>query len=716
MNDAMARENVTIKSMVANPQQGQVFWATTFGLLCGCGGATAAVTAMATVPGGSRGFCSGTGWADVTLPAVPPANHSTPSSVVHTRREPGNDHIADKIVMAHSRAIGSNQTFVTIAAHTGSTLFHSHAVDATSIVNFWWGGARFLGAPGKHDNSPDHANHVVLQRNPAKPSVFPQRNISDMLAVSKAHDHLLAQPNGRTGTATPLPVPTTANRWGWTKLMLPVRSHLPMLDQAGAGVLLRNFSALGFSCDNWQNETVTMTIMPVVLYPVDVNGNGSGSGGGGSRTQPQPILSVDDFESTSHLWPAPSNVVREPTSPSGYALELRCTANTTSCGAPDPKKQLCPVGCMLDNDGWCQSVMTSFANRKRSAAFPLPTEAGGHGVIHVEDYDAANLVWRPSDNYKAPPHSSVLYPIGMQTTRYTAFSNKTYHYFGNEVRSMLGYGDGATSALQTHAAVWAEGLGDGEFYPTVTCSGASVKGDDLGSLLVVKRGFYTQRTGTTRQVYALREGPVIVVDTVVADADADGFVGGPSWAVVTGADLNDVKQKKWKAAWARVNRTVSGKRWHDFAGFQDQLVGGLNGKGFLVVIPELANAPNAPGAAGAAGSRTSVGITQSSTTPTLCAAQACALYPAWYVHGTQQLREGVASTFVSILYPHDGSIPATTLASGVTATWQPSRGGGKGQVIAVEINVGGKAVTLTADVATPHTDDAESLAWNVLRK
>ena len=119
------------------------------------------------------------------MPAVPAANHSRPSSVVHTRREPGNNHAADKIVMAQSHAVGNNKSFVTIAAHTGSTLFHSHSVDATAIVNYWWGGARFLGSPGKHDMSPDHANHVVMQRGPATtPTVFPLRNISDMLAVA----------------------------------------------------------------------------------------------------------------------------------------------------------------------------------------------------------------------------------------------------------------------------------------------------------------------------------------------------------------------------------------------------------------------------------------------------------------------------------------------------------------------------------------------------
>ena len=51
----------------------------------------------------------------------------------------------------------------------------------------------------------------------------------------------------------------------WSTLMLPVHEHLPMLDASGPGYLKRNFSALGFSCDNWQNETITLTILPVSL-------------------------------------------------------------------------------------------------------------------------------------------------------------------------------------------------------------------------------------------------------------------------------------------------------------------------------------------------------------------------------------------------------------------------------------------------------------------
>jgi hypothetical protein len=37
----------------------------------------------------------------------------------------------------------------------------------------------------------------------------------------------------------------------------------------------------------------------------------------------------------------------------------------------------------------------------------------------------------------------------------------------------------------------------------------------------------------------------------------------------------------------KVNRTTSGRRWHDFVGFQDQFTGKLSPIGFLVVMPIL---------------------------------------------------------------------------------------------------------------------------------
>jgi len=66
-----------------------------------------------------------------------------------------------------------------------------------------------------------------------------------------------------------------------------------------------------------------------------------------------------------------------------------------------------------------------------------------------------------------------------------------------------------------------------------------------------------------------------------------------------------------------------------------------------------------------------VGITESGSTPTLCSEQGCGLYPAWYVHNTQQLRAEKMSTFVSVLYPHDRRVAPDVLAESVKARCPP---------------------------------------------
>ena len=116
-----------------------LFWATTYGLICGARGS--GTTASGSAAAGAS-VC-GPGWADPTIDPTPPPDYDTPSSVVHTRREPagaGENHLmADKIVLAQSKAHRSNKTFITLAAHTGSTLFHSHSVDTGALVNLWHG-------------------------------------------------------------------------------------------------------------------------------------------------------------------------------------------------------------------------------------------------------------------------------------------------------------------------------------------------------------------------------------------------------------------------------------------------------------------------------------------------------------------------------------------------------------------------------------------------
>jgi hypothetical protein len=89
---------------------------------------------------------------NTSIVPVPPLSYAQPTSSVHTRREVGDLAMADKIVMSHTKEYGTNRSYVTVEAHTGRSLWHSHALQTTAIDNFWASGARFLGAQGKHDN------------------------------------------------------------------------------------------------------------------------------------------------------------------------------------------------------------------------------------------------------------------------------------------------------------------------------------------------------------------------------------------------------------------------------------------------------------------------------------------------------------------------------------------------------------------------------------
>lgn len=55
---------------------------------------------------------------------------------------------------------------------------------------------------------------------------------------------------------------------------------------------------------------------------------------------------------------------------------------------------------------------------------------------------------------------------------------------------------------------------------------AVVQDKDLSSTIIVSEGFHTHRTGTSRQLFALAEGPVVVIDTVTPGPLADNFTGG----------------------------------------------------------------------------------------------------------------------------------------------------------------------------------------------
>ena len=111
------------------------------------------------------------------------------------------------------------------------------------------------------------------------------------------------------------------------------------------------------------------------------------------------------------------------------------------------------------------------------------------------------------------------------------------------------------------------------------------------------RGYFTSGTRNTRQVLALAEGPVIVLDSLRPDQHAHGWIGGPSWMVVTGVDSSAVHDKRWPMAWQRPNVTARGEFWADFYGFADVFDSGgqssppvaLTEQRFLVAFPPLTN-------------------------------------------------------------------------------------------------------------------------------
>ena len=178
-----------------------------------------------------------------------------------------------------------------------------------------------------------------------------------------------------------------------------------MLDCAGPLYLKRNFSVLGFSCDNWLNHSVNLTILPVGL------------------TGPAGELPIDDFspERSGGLW-TPGLLVREADSKSDWALRIVCAANTSSCGAVGADGS-CPAGCVSDGKGWCQAIASTFVNRLPSQRHPLPTERDAGNVLDVREYEAFDLRWKMSADYR-PPLPDARFPVGMQTVDFAPQSNR----------------------------------------------------------------------------------------------------------------------------------------------------------------------------------------------------------------------------------------------------------------------------------------------------
>ena len=144
----------------------------------------------------------------------------------------------------------------------------------------------------------------------------------------------------------------------WATEMLPTRMILPTISMARSDYLKRNFSALGFTYDNYMNETIILQIQPIMLHPAK-----SSVGKYGERIAELDPYLIDDFTKTQHLWNTTnSRIVRDTGSSSGFLLKLTCAASTLSSCGPNTVNGGCPSGCVLDGE-WCQSVKTSYVNR-----------------------------------------------------------------------------------------------------------------------------------------------------------------------------------------------------------------------------------------------------------------------------------------------------------------------------------------------------------------
>ena len=77
-----------------------------------------------------------------------------------------------------------------------------------------------------------------------------------------------------------------------------------------------------------------------------------------------------------------------------------------------------------------------------------------------------------------------------------------------------------------------------EFAPWPTrASKVETTKDERDSFMSLEMGgWYTRNTTWTRSAVLLREGPLIVLDSLVADEDASGYAAGPVWHMVVKAE------------------------------------------------------------------------------------------------------------------------------------------------------------------------------------
>ena len=143
-------------------------------------------------------------------------------------------------------------------------------------------------------------------------------------------------------------------------------------------------------------------------------------------------------------------------------------------------------------------------------------------------------------------------------TRAGLAAAQTLSYYGNDVKQLAGCEGPSCSYKGVLGHPHNEALSDGEFWPILdqAATVANVRGEDLYSTIAVSRGYFTSGTGTTRQIVALAEGPLVVVDSLLPDEHAHGWVGGPAWSISVGNDVAElIHGGSWPASRERVNVT-----------------------------------------------------------------------------------------------------------------------------------------------------------------
>ena len=269
-------------------------------------------------------------------------------------------------------------------------------------------------------------------------------------------------------------------------------------------------------------------------------------------------------------------------------------------------------------------------------------------------------------------------------------------FFGNNVKQILGQ-DSTTPAIEASAPSHCEGLGDGEFWPNVSNATAYVIGDDLYSEIKVARGYFTSDTGTTRQVIALKEGPVVVVDTVLPGEHADGWLGGPSWSVSAGVDDDAIHSGIWPAYLSRPNLTLSNvtskAAAFDFVGFADVYSGMLSEMELLIVFPACKNCHH----------DTIYSTTHSELDPLCAATQACPLYESIYTYAARTFRSNQSEVFVSVLIPHSGDFVVPHISYSLSD--EDSRDA-SGNNLQISMALGSQKILI----------DVSTTSWSVTRK